>query len=419
MLRGAAGALSLPWLPSLAPRAARAATGEVAPLRLVVAVMPNGLYTPLFQPTAIGAGYDLPEIIASLAPVQSRTTVLTGVDNLAAAETVAGHPEAMGTLMTDTTYVAACPTNGISVDQVAAEEIGGDTAFASLQVAVDNPSGGLPDACMGNVSWGPEGAPYPGIEHPADLFDHLFVAPHSPTTTVTLSILDRVATRATELQSRINAQDRIRLDQYLTAVRELEMRLGQSTTGSCEPPDAPPDLPTFAEATTLQYDLVHLALQCDLTRVVSFLQGPTTTNEVYSHVGATKGLHVLSHEAWIAEYESSRLEYIAACTWEVEQFAAFVGKLASTTDTDGNDLLSNTICVLISEFGESNLHLGYGPPYSLPILVAGGENAGIVQGQHRVVTAENSGNFFLGLLHHLGIEKQGFGEHGTEPLVLA
>ena len=416
MLRGAAGALSLPWLPSLASRGARAATGEVAPLRLVVAVMPNGLYSPLLQPTVVGAGYDLPEIIASLAPWQSRTTVLTGVDNLAAAETTAGHPEAMGTLMTDTTYEAACPTNGVSVDQVAAEQMGADTAFASLQVAVDNPSGGLPDACMTNLSWGLDGAPYPAIEQPTDLFDHLFVAPHSPTTTVTLSILDRVAERATELQSRINAQDKVRLEQYLTAVRELESRLDQSTTGTCEPPDVPPELPTFAEATTLQYDLVHLALQCDLTRVVTFLQGPTTTNEVYAHVGATKGLHVLSHEAWV--YESSRLEYVAACTWEVEQFAAFVGQLASTTDTDGNDLLSNTICVLMSEFGESNLHLGYGPPYSLPILIAGGENAGIAQGQHRVVTGQNTGNFFLGLLHHLGIERERFGEHGTAPIVL-
>ena len=416
MLRGAAGALSLPWLPSLTSRAARAATGEVAPLRLVVAVMPNGLYSPLFQPTAVGAGYDLPEIIASIAPWQSRTTVLTGVDNLAAAETTAGHAEAMGTLMTDTTYEATCPTNGISVDQAAAEQIGGTTAFASLQVAVDNPSGGLPDACMMNLSWGADGAPYPGIEQPADLFDHLFVAPHSPTTTATLSILDRVATRAAELQSRINAADQVRLEQYITAVRALEARLDQSTTGTCEAPDAPPETPTFAEATALQYDLVHLALQCDLTRVVTFLQGPTTTNEVYSHVGATKGLHVLSHEAWI--YESSLTEYVAACTWEVEQFAAFVGNLAATTDTDGNDLLSNTICVLMSEFGESNLHLGYGPPYSLPILIAGGENAGIVQGQHRVVTGQNTGNFFLGLLHHLGIDRQRFGEHGTDQLIL-
>jgi hypothetical protein len=72
----------------------------------------------------------------------------------------------------------------------------------------------------------------------------------------------------------------------------------------------------------------------------------------------------------------------------------------------------------MSEFGESNQHLGYGPPYSLPILVCGGENAGIVQGQHRVVTGQNTGNFFLGLLAHLGIERETFGEHGTAPLVL-
>jgi hypothetical protein len=383
---------------------------------LVVAVMPNGLYTPLFQPTAVGAGYDLPEIIASLAPWQSRTTVLTGVDNLAAAETVAGHPEAMGTLMTDTTYELGCPTNGVSVDQVAAESIGTDTAFASLQVAVDNPMGGLPDACMINLSWSEEGAPYPGIGQPADLFHHLFVAPHSPTTDITLSILDRVAERAIEMQRRINSHDRARLDQYLTAVRELEVHLAQTTTGVCPSPDEPPATPPFAEATGLQYDLVHLALQCDLSRVVTFLQGPTTTNEIYSHVGATKGLHVLSHEAWV--YEPSRLEYVAACTWEIEQLAAFVGKLATTPDVDGSDLLSNTIVVLMSEFGESNQHLGYGPPYSLPILVCGGENAGIVQGQHRVVTGHNTGNYFLGLVAHLGIERETFGEHGTAPLVL-
>jgi hypothetical protein len=410
--------LSIPFLPSLAPRSARAAAPQTAPLRLVIAVMPNGLYSPSFQPVLEGAGFDLPEILASIAELQSRYTVLTGVDNLSAAETTAFHPEAMGTLMTDATYEPACPANGISVDQVAAQAMAADTAFPSLQVAVDNPLGGLPDACMGNLSWGPDGAPYPGIGSPQEMFDHLFVAPHSPSTTETLSILDHVADRVVEIQGRINAHDRERLEQYLTAVRELETTLDQRRTGTCPEPPLPGSAPTFDQATEELYDLVGIALQCDLSRVVTFLQGPTTTNEIYTHVGATKGLHVLSHEAWLDDHLPSRLEYIAANVWEVERFAAFVSSLAATTDLDGSDLLSNTICVLMSEFGESNQHLGYGPPYSLPILVAGGENAGIQQGLHRVTPGENTGNFFLGLLAHLGLEQTTFGNHGTSPLML-
>jgi hypothetical protein len=417
-LHGVAGGLALPFLPSLATRSARAAAPDgKPPIRLVIAVMPNGLYSPLFHPTLEGAHYDLPQLLAPIAALQDRYTVVTGVDNLSAAETTAFHPEAMGTLMTDATYEPSCPTNGISVDQVAAQHVGGATAFPSLQVSVYNELGGLPDACMGNVSWGPDGAPYPGIGTPQDLFDHLFVTPHSPTTTATLSILDKVATRVTELEAHINSHDKVRLDQYLTAVRELETTLDHTRTGTCPEPDAPPTDPPFDEATAELYDLVNVALQCDLSRIVTFMQGPTTTNEIYTHVGATKGLHVLSHEAWVEEGDS-RDQYVACNAWEIERFSAFVTSLAATTDTDGSDLLSNTICVLLSEFGESNQHLGYGPPYSLPILVAGGENAGIVQGLHRVVPGENTGNFFLGLLHHLGIEQDTFGNHGTTPLVL-
>jgi hypothetical protein len=230
------------------------------------------------------------------------------------------------------------------------------------------------------------------------------------------SVLDRVLERTAALRGKLGSEDRIRLDQYETGVRELENRLAQLDELTCAQPVIPEANPTFAVATDLQYELAHKMFECDLTRCVTFLQGPSQSEEVYSHLGVTRGLHSLSHDGWTSS--NSRDDYVACNTWQLERFAALLTKLATTTDIDGSDLLSNTICVFTTEFSESNQHKAYAPPHSLPIGIAGGENAGIVQGQHRLFDGENTGNLWLGLLHHLGIEQPTFGDHGRDPIDL-
>lgn len=416
VLRGAGLALSAPFFASAADRTSWGLTPQ-APIRLVVAVMPNGLYSPWFFPTATGAGYDLPSVIASVAPLQSRISVVSGVHNWSGVG-LAGHAEGMGTLMTDTPFSSYCVQNTISFDQVAAGVLGSATPFHSLQVAVKNTLPGLPDACMDRLSWSAEGSGLPPIDDPFVLFQRLFEPSIGDPSllAVRVNILDRVLDRTLALRKRLNASDAAFLDQYETGLRDLEERIKSPPISACAT-DPPTDFTTVDRATPLQYELVATALRCDLTRIVTFLQGPTATNEIYSWVGATQGHHTLSHNSYLGDLQA-RDEYAAASTWNVEQWVNFVTLLSTMTDVDGSDLLSNTICVLMSEFAEANSHHTYGPPYSLPILVAGGENAGIVQGQHRVFVDESSSDFYLGLLHHLGVEVAAFGDHGTAPLSL-
>jgi Protein of unknown function (DUF1552) len=416
VLRGAGASLSLPFLASASPRAAWGATPK-APLRLVVAVIPNGMYSPWFFPAQAGAGYDLPALLAPLAPIQPRVSVLSGIHNWSGLN-LAGHPEALGTLLTDTAYVPYCSPNGVSFDQVAANTVGLATPFHSLQVGVKNTSRGLPDACMDKLSWSADGSGLPPIDDPLTLYERVFLSDLGEPIeeALRISILDRVLDRTQSLRKRLNSADQVLLDQYETGLRELETRLVKPPVVTCD--HAPPATATTVDVTTpVQYDLVATILRCDLTRIVTFLQGPTATNEIYTWLGATHGLHELSHNAyWDDEL---RDQYAATGVWHVERFVDFLTQLAATVDVDGTDLLSNTVCVLMTEFAESNLHQSYGPPYSLPILVAGGENAGIVQGQHRVYADESTGNFYLGLMHHLGIEADSFGDFGSAPLLLS
>jgi Protein of unknown function (DUF1552) len=416
LLRAGGAALSVPFFASAADRTSWALP-PVAPVRLVVAVIPNGLYSPWFFPTTVGSDYDLPALLAPLAALQSRVSVLSGVHNWSGLG-LAGHPEGLGTLLTDAPFQMYCPGNGVSFDQVIASVVGPATGFHSLQVGVTNPLGGLPDPCMDKVSWSADGSGLPPITDPTVLFERLFEPSLGDPLQreVRVSILDRVLERTNALRKRVNASDASFLDQYETGLRDLEERILAPGEVLCAAA-APAQVTTVDLATPIQYQLVATALQCDLTRVVTFLQGPTATNEIYGWVGAEHGLHELSHNAYTDD--AQRDQYAATGVWHVQQFMDFVALLSTLPDADGGDLLSNTICVLVTEFADSNAHHTYGPPYSLPILVAGGENAGIVQGHHRALGERSTSDLYLGLMQYLGVEAASFGGWGTSPITLS
>lgn len=422
ILQGLGAAFALPFLPSALPRSAWGAK-VVAPKRLVVAVMPNGQYTPSFQPVAAGANYDLPQIIASIAPLQSRFSVLTGIHNLGERDSFPEHAPAMGTLLTDNLYSDQCLENTISFDQVVANALGSATPFPSLQLTVKNSVNGS-SPCIDKVSWGVNATPYPPIADPLVAFERLFGVDDGLTPeelaarkTIRASILDRVLERTGALKTKLNAEDLVRLDQYESGIVDLQAQLAQLEEITCEAPEAPGRTLGYEEATAIQYQLIQKAFECDLTRYVTFMQGPSLSTEVYNFVGTSQNLHELSHEAWFLQ--QSRDEYIAANVWQFEQFKNFVELLANTTDVDGSDMLSNTICVYTTEFSEANQHLAYGPPHSLAMGIAGGENLGIVQGLSRKYTDENTGNLWLSLINYLGVEQSTFGVHGDTPINLS
>jgi hypothetical protein len=416
VLRGAGATLFLPFLPSALPRSTWAAAPAPAPIRLAVCVVPNGIYGPEWQPPSTGAGYELLAVTQPLAALQSRFSILSGTQNESLRETVANHGQAMGSLLTDDPIetVGGAPDNGVSVDQVAADAFGALTPFRSMQLGVDN---GPPVGTVyfDTVSWGAADTPYPPIVDPRTAFSRMFGLEEGLSTDeitaskiVRKSILDRVIDRTGALRTRLSATDAQKLDQYETAVRELELQIQRLEGIACEAPPEPMVNPGFAEATDIMYDLMHQAFACDLTRSITFLQGPTVSLYTYAHLGLTTDDHTLSHDAWTDL--DARADRILMEAWQVERFAAFMQKLADTTDMDGNDLLSNTICVYTSELGHGNEHVAYGT-WGVPIGIGGGENAGIVQGQHRALGPQPHANVWLGLLHLLGIEEPTFGKY--------
>jgi len=425
VLRGAGATLFLPFLPSALPRAAWGAS-PTAPTRLVVCVMPNGIYTPAWQPLAIGADYDLPPILLPVASLQSRFSVLSGTQNKAEEEIYPNHDQAMGSLLTDTPIqgIAGPPENGISFDQVAADAFGAYTPFRSMQLGVENTSGfgGYND----NVSWGNGDTPYEPILDPRTAFTRMFGASEGMSEaeiearkTLRTSILDRVLDRTTTLKPKLSTGDQLKLDQYETGVRELELQIDRLEAIQCEAPPEPSSNPGFAEATQVMYDLMHKAFECDLTRYITFMQGPSVSGQVYSHLGLTKDDHTLSHNSWYngGSYDQDRNDRITMQAWQMEMFTAFMQKLADTTDSDGGDVLANTICVFTSEFGDANFHMAYGD-YGQPMGIGGGENSGIVQGLHRALGPQSHANVWLALLGHLGIEQETFGAYGTSAVDL-
>jgi len=423
ILRTLGASVALPFLPSALPRSAWGATPS-APTRFVVAVMPNGIFTPAFEPITVGTDYELGPILLPAAALQSRMTIVSGLENFSERDIFPEHEPAMGSLLTDVPVDQSADgtPNGISVDQVPADVYGAQTPFRSLQFGVENTGGGG-SPYVNQISWGNGDTPFPPIEDPLTMFNRLFgvevgLSPEEAEARKAMrgSILDRVLDRTTSLKGHLSASDSVKLEQYETGVRELELQIARLDQIVCDEPDAPPTNPGFAEATSIMYDLMFKAFECDLSRIISFLQGPSVSNQVYSHLGITDDHHTLSHAGWTPN-SAAEADYKKINQWQLEVFCGLVQKLADTEDVDGNDMLSNTICLFTTEFSESNTHLAY-EAYTLPVAIFGGENLGIVQGQHRRFTGESQGSLWLTLLHHLGIEQNTFGTYGNKILSL-
>lgn len=424
VLRGVGATLVLPFLPSALPRSAWGSTAT-APTRLLIGVMPNGLFTPRWEPTVVGPDYVLSDILTPAALLKDRMTVVSGLKNRAEeAYNSPEHNPAMGSLLTDTPvgFEPGNP-NGISVDQVGADFNGALTPFRSLQFGVDTASSGGEGTYSSTVSWGNSDTPYSPIEDPRTMFNRLFGTDSGLTpeqaeayNAMRGSVLDRVAERTASLKPTLSSRDQLKLEQYETGVRELELQLDRLADIVCEEPATPVASPGLAEATTAMYDLMFKAYECDLSRYVTFMQGGSASDQVFGHLGITTSHHSLSHSAWGAGGVDEG-DYVRINQWELEMFCGLVQRLADTEDVDGSDILSNTIAVFTTEFSDSNFHVAYGT-YALPVALFGGENLGLVQGQHRRFAEEAHGSLWLTLLHHLGIEQASFGSFGTKVLSL-
>jgi len=418
-LRSAGVTLALPFLGSLRPRRAMA-QAVAPPSRLLVIYTPNGMNMADWTPATTGKDYVLTPILKPLSTIKEDVLVLTGIDNRPAETDDFGqHAPATAAFLTCHNVAKSQKIkNAISMDQVAANAIGGATRFASLQLGTHGGSnaggcdGGYSCAYTRNISWANATTPMPKMIRPRAVFDLMF-AGTDPNATVAererrrvydRSVLDAVLADASSLESKLGTSDRQKLDQYMTGVRELEMRLDEPAA-TCSIIERPGDDPNFPTKVRLMLDLMALAVECDLTRVVTFMMGNSISGQSFPFAGVPEAHHAVSHH----RRQAANLAKLTKIDrWEVKQFVYLVEKLKLIQDDETSTALDNSLVYFSSEIADGNTHTNR----NLPILLAG--RAGSVRpGRHVRYSGAPLANLYISMLKHIGVSVSSFGDNGT------
>ncbi len=428
LLRGMGAAIALPLLDSMAPAFA-ATEGSKAPLRMAFVYVPNGIVMKDWTPAQDGAAFDLPRLLKPLEPHRDRMLVLSGLTHKNGFELGDGpgdHARAAATFLTGVhpkKTAGADIVSGISVDQVAAQRIGGGTKFASLELGCEdgrlagNCDSGYSCAYTNSISWRTPSTPLPPEVNPRLVFERLFGdAGESPAVRAkrrmyNRSILDFVREDTERLTGKLGPTDRRKMDEYLSAVREIERRIenaerdNREFVPSMEKPDGVPA--EFAEHVRLMFDLLAVAFQSGLTRVSTLMIGREGSTRTYREIGVPDPHHPLTHHrnnpGWI--------EKIALINrFHMEQFAYFIQKLKSIPDGDGT-LLDHTMAVYGSGLSDGNKH----DHKDLPVVLMGGGNGSLKSGRHvKYASGTPMTNLHLGLLDRMGVQTESLGDSEGE-----
>jgi hypothetical protein len=429
-LGGAAVAIGLPWLEAMAP--ARTASAQLGgePQRLLAYYVPNGIHMAAWTPDAHGAGFDVKPIMQPLADADllDDILVISGLRNdPAKPEGPGDHAGGTSAFLTSVhvTKSETIITNGTSMDQIYAQHIGSETSMPSLQLGIEGGAnvGGC-DSGYGcvysrNISWDGNTA-LSKLTNPQTAFDLLFSG-FDPDATAAemairrarrLSVLDHAMDDANTLSAKLGQTDRIKLQEYLDSVRDLELRIeNDAGVPACdlEPgfPVAPGD---FVDHLRIMSDVMVKAFACDRTRVISFMLGNAGSGRDYGFIGAPGGHHYISHHN---NQQSNFDMLVTIATWEIAQFAYLLSELKNTPEGDGS-LLDNTMVFFSSEIEDGNTHAHH----NLPVILGGRGGGTIPTGQHVRFEDQPISNLFIDMLQRLGVDIATFGDDGTGPLGL-
>jgi hypothetical protein len=417
-LRGVGATVALPLLDAMIPASTALAQTAARPQpKLAFIYFPHGAIMSHWTPQTVGTGFDLPAVLAPLAPFQSQLTVVSGLENKHAYGPT--HAITPGTWMSGVSpRVSHDPHGGVTADQVAAQHIGQETPFPSLEVATEEPIGG--GACDRNygcsygatISFRTPTTPLPMEFNPRKLFQRLFGQGDTAEERAALaaeyaSILDAIADKAGALERRLGAQDRVVVSDYLESVREIERRvqkLEARDLSHIELPNAPVGIPnSFDEQLHLMFDIIGLAFQAALTRVVSFMMAAEVSNMTYNHVGVSDAFHALSHH----QNNAAKLERLLRVqTYHSRVFAQFVQKLADMPDGDGS-MLDHSMLLYGSNMADSNAH----DHFPLPSAIVGGGCGAIRGNQHlRYPDRTPVSNLMLTVLQRAGVPVESVGD---------
>lgn len=430
-LGGAGAAVALPFLDAMRPGLAWGQgrpRGETPPKRFLAWYVPNGIHMAAWTPVGEGREWALSPILEPLAPVREHVLVLSGLANLPSRPDGPGDHAAGTAGFLTARHVhkteGADIRNGVSVDQVLAEQIGGDTRFPSLVLGLEgggNVGGcdsGYSCAYSRNISWAGPRTPVAKEINPRAVFDRLFQGVDPAATRAQIekrrryrrSILDFVLDDARRLHGKLGRSDQAKLDEYLTGIRALERQLEAVEDGPrCEPGARPDDGGNLAARVRQMNDLMALAFQCDLTRVATFMLGNGGSNRPYPFLGVNDGHHQISHH----QGNPRNLEQLQAIdTWEVEQLAYLLQRLRSIDEGDGT-LLDHCLVFFSSEIEDGDAHRHT----NLPVLLAGKAGGAVTPARHVVYRDRPPiANLFVSIIRALGGRAETFGDDGTGPL---
>jgi hypothetical protein len=421
-LRGLGTTLALPLLDAMAPLRAVASEGAKSqpkhPRRLAFLYIPNGADMANWTPKTEGANFVLPATLEPLQPYQQDLQVVSGLAHDKARPNGDGagdHARASATFLTAAQARKTAGADihvGVSIDQVAASRIGRLTRLPSLELGCDkgqrsgNCDSGYSCAYSFNISWKTPSTPMPPEVDPRLVFERLFASERNNESAEARarrqnyrqSVLDFVQEDAQRLRSNLGYTDQRKLDEYLTAVRELEQRIERAEQFKATLPDVskPTGVPeTYAQHLRLLFDLQTLAFQTDTTRISSFILAHDGSNRPYPWIGVSDGHHDLSHHG---NDEEKKAKIARINRFHIEQFAYFLGRLKAVKEGEGT-LLDNCMIVYGGAISDGNRH----NHDELPVILAGRGGGTLETGRHiRYPRNTPMANLFLSLLDRAG-----------------
>jgi hypothetical protein len=427
VLQGMGVALGLPFLDAMTPAFAELSPVKASPVRLAFVYVPNGIIMDSFTPKTEGADFALTRTLRPLEAVRNDIFVLSGLrdqNGEAGPDGAGDHARAGASYLTGVRpkkTAGADIHGGTSADQVAAQFLGQRTRLASLELGCDdsrvvgNCDSGYSCAYSNSISWRTPSTPMAPEVNPRLVFERLFGAADPSVTPEERqrrllrrrSILDLVHADTKKLIGTLGAADRRKVDEYLTAVRELERRIALAekeeapTLPEFEKPAGVPV--AFSDYVKLMYDLQALAFQTDSTRISTLMIGREGSNRVYPEIGVPESHHPITHHRnqpeWIEKVTKINV-------YHMELFGYFLNKLKNTPDGAGS-LLDNSMIVYGSGLSDGNQHAHS----DLPVVVAGRGAGALKPGRHiRYTSGTPMTNLYLTLLDRAGVRPESIGD---------
>ena len=411
VLRGLGAGLALPWLEAMGPLASWVHANErspAAPNRLLWLYVPNGMAMPNWTPKAEGPLRELPSILQEVREFASNINILSGLSARAANGNRGGHPGAMVAFLTGVTPLKTEGANyraGISADQVAASQVGDQTRLASLEVGTEENTGfcGFGYNCVykGTLSWRSATQPMIKEVRPRMVFERLFAgndANRAQRNALRRSILDYVREDSHALARQLGTDDRRRMDEYLTAIREIERRIERAANFPAVPrPDlaiqagVPRD---YQEHCRLMCDLIVLAFQSDITRISTFTLTNELSERAFPEHGIRKGHHGITHEGARGYEELTLVNRL-----HMRQLAYLLARLKAVKEGSGT-LLDHCLVCYGSSISDGMAHSND----NLPILLAGNAGGTVKTGRHIRYPAHTPlNNLWLSMLDRVNV----------------